>query len=138
MSKRTRRRKRYSSDNRLSPDRRSVLRYFSALGLVRTRQPSRVRRGYLYDKRLWELPAIHSRVIYSTPSDRGEKLVRRNVEVPGMHDVYTEVKKGHEHCKVRKSRRQILFSQGVAGFNKRRSPGRGGTYIRTDDSRKGC
>jgi len=45
---------------------------------------------------------------------------------------------GHEHCHKRKARRQILFSMNIAGKNKTLSPGKGGTYHRTEESRLPC
>lgn len=43
-----------------------------------------------------------------------------------------------ERCSHRKARRSNLFRIGIAGLNKRNSPGSGGTYHRTEDSKKGC
>lgn len=41
-------------------------------------------------------------------------------------------------CHKRKSRRQALFSLKIAGKGKRRSPGSGGTYNRTENSNYSC
>lgn len=41
-------------------------------------------------------------------------------------------------CQARHQRRRMLFKIGVAGTNKRLSPGRGGTYRRTVDSETSC
>lgn len=41
-------------------------------------------------------------------------------------------------CVRRKIRRQVLFSRKVAGFNRRRSPGRGGGYRRSQSSSWSC
>lgn len=44
----------------------------------------------------------------------------------------------HIHCIKRQVRRSILFSNRIAGHNKHKSPGRGGTYKRTAESKLGC
>lgn len=41
-------------------------------------------------------------------------------------------------CQRRKSRKQALFSLKIAGKGKRRSPGNGGTYKRTETSNLSC
>jgi len=45
---------------------------------------------------------------------------------------------GHTHCAKRKARRGVLFSQNIAGRNKTLSPGKGGSYRRTAESRLPC
>lgn len=44
----------------------------------------------------------------------------------------------HIHCIKRQIRRSILFSNKIAGKHQKRSPGRGGTYNRTEESKLGC
>lgn len=41
-------------------------------------------------------------------------------------------------CIGRKVRRNVLFANKIAGRNRRRSPGTGGTYRRTEQSKVGC
>jgi len=44
----------------------------------------------------------------------------------------------HSHCAKRKARRKVLFQIQIAGHNRRRSPGQGGTYHRTAESERPC
>lgn len=44
----------------------------------------------------------------------------------------------HLHCLKRHMRRTALFAIGIAGHNKHKSPGRGGSYTRTKESERGC
>lgn len=41
-------------------------------------------------------------------------------------------------CLSRKLRTSALFATGIAGIRKHRSPGQGGSYRRTEDSKKPC
>lgn len=44
----------------------------------------------------------------------------------------------HSICRRRSDRRRLLFQNNIAGTNLRKSPGSGGTYIRTPDSQTSC
>lgn len=65
---------------------------------------------------------------------RGELYPGRNAlfsnlrETPGTRSI----------CEQRAQRREHLFRVGIAGPNRRRSPGRGGHYRRTQDSYYSC
>lgn len=58
----------------------------------------------------------------------------RNVLVQSGHVRQHE----SSHCQKRSNRRRTLFSSGVAGHNKRNSPGRYGTYIKNELSDVSC
>lgn len=55
-------------------------------------------------------------------------LLDRHVGIPATPSI----------CQARHTRRRILFKKGVAGFGRKRSPGRDHTYKRTPDSETSC
>lgn len=44
----------------------------------------------------------------------------------------------HSICHQRSDRRSVLFMKKIAGIGRKRSPGSGGTYKRTEDSQASC
>ncbi len=87
-----------------------------ALNMQRERLPiqgirSQVKTGIIIRKRREELP-------YGSPLR----------EIAGTKSI----------CTQRGQRRRRLFSMAIAGKNRRRSPGRGGHYKRTEDSQLHC
>lgn len=58
--------------------------------------------------------------------------------VVGDRQKKAKVVKGHEHCRERVVRRTQLFKMGIAGKGKKKSPGRNGTYVRTETSSLAC
>lgn len=51
---------------------------------------------------------------------------------------YTHTREKNTVCRKRHERRRQLFRTGIAGRNKRKSPGQNGTYLRTNESEQTC
>ncbi len=73
---------------------------------------------------------------------RSLRVFKKGSYVPsGVHKLKKSAKaieSVRKLCRNRKDRRKTLFIRGIAGKNKRRSPGAGGTYKRTPLSEVSC
>lgn len=75
--------------------------------------------------------------------ERGYTRVRldnplRDLQKAPLFNLFQNPVKAHAHCVKRKIRRSVLYALGIAGTGKRRSPGQGGTYKRTEESSLSC
>lgn len=74
---------------------------------------------------------------------QGPMMIRnrpRSEMYPGYKELFkTSIQKGTVTvCQKRDQRREKLFAMGIAGNNKRQSPGNGGTYKRDENSEVVC
>jgi len=84
----------------------------------------------LYGQR-WHVPILREQVRSAGPSPHVMPGYGAPIRIG-------KVKASHSVCGKRSVRRTMLFVNGVAGFGKRRSPGRGGTYYRSSESETTC
>lgn len=80
------------------------------------------------------------RLVQTQGVRQDEQLQRRGVYLPKVRNVKLSVGESGTRsvCSIRYQRRKTLFSIGVAGRNRRKSPGAGGTYKRTHESYFTC
>lgn len=85
---------------------------------------------------------LRSIIIGRRPQQRPVQAINKHrVELyPGHKNLFVKkVTKGYiTVCQKRSERREQLFAMGIAGFGRRRSPGQGGSYKRTQESQIVC
>lgn len=87
---------------------------------------------------------LRSIIIGRRPQERPVQPRQRDRYFESIRDAFRypvqwEKKEGTKTvCQSRSERREQLFSMGIAGVGKRRSPGQGGSYKRTDKSEVVC
>jgi len=88
----------------------------------------------------WQPVSRPRNVLRFYPSGTPRKRVTERVRPPPFHPWGLQIRVPSRvfFCLRRKARRQVLFALGVSGRNKRRSPGRGGSYRRTQSSSWRC
>lgn len=67
---------------------------------------------------------------------KNEKRFRENLQRSIMQLEHKDQER--RMCRQRHERRKALFKHGIAGKNKRKSPGKNNTYLRTNESEKSC
>lgn len=81
-------------------------------------------------------------IIIGRPQQRPVQAINkpRHELYPGYKALFDQkVIKGYRTvCQKRSERREQLFAMGTAGTGRRRSPGQGGSYKRTEDSQISC
>lgn len=90
-----------------------------------------------WKEKVWRLPLIGLR-----SQVRTERMRQRVKDPLGTQRALKESLRERQGtksvCAQRSQRRQVLFSLKIAGKNRRRSPGKGGHYRRTDQSDMVC
>lgn len=85
---------------------------------------------------------VRSIIIGPRPQQRPLQAINKSRAdiYPGYKALFDQkVKKGYRTvCKKRDERREQLFAMGIAGSGRRRSPGQGGSYKRTEGSQISC
>lgn len=111
-------------------------RVTSGRKLLRREHPARmwVNRPKAVDRLPFLLGVLRRRAVVPEVSKKGPAFAfeRRRPQVP------KKLRGENDLCKRREERREVLFAVGTAGRGRRRSPGQGGSYRRTEDSNYSC
>lgn len=124
---------------------RSLLRPF---GLASIRRPTTIKPRYYatpraswrdrsFEKNRLPILGLRSQRI-NNPTGFGNLLPRLSIDLGSAFDRVTGIPAKRSLCKIRHLRRIMLFKMGIAGKGKRKSPGTGGTYRRTEESTQHC